>query len=206
MEPWPSSSTVNWSRLLKLLKKFMVLWLLSYKSNNILVLEYTPNVIEPSFGIGRIMYSLFEHVWWIREGDENRHVLSFPPCIAPFKCLLLPLSGNAEFAPIVQQISKRLRDLGISHKVDDSTASIGKRYSRNDELGTPFGMTVDFQSVQDSTVTLRERDSTKQIREPIEVVVTVLQQLIDEKTTWDDVLSKYRVFTQQEVWNYRCSE
>eukprot|EP00158_Paraphelidium_tribonemae_P009067 Partr_v1_DN28759_c0_g1_i5_m63285 putative Glycyl-trna synthetase len=58
------------------------------ESETIHVREYTPNVIEPSFGIGRILYSLLEHIWWIREGDENRHVLSFPACIAPIKCLI----------------------------------------------------------------------------------------------------------------------
>lgn len=63
--------------------------------------------------------------------------------------------------------ARRFRKAGISSKVDDSGSSIGKRYARNDELGTPFAITVDFQTVQDGTVTLRERDSTKQIREKV---------------------------------------
>jgi glycyl-tRNA synthetase len=71
-----------------------------------IVIEYTPNVIEPSFGIGRILYSLLEHVWWVREGDESRNVLSFPPLIAPIKCLLVPLSSNLSFKPAIQDISK----------------------------------------------------------------------------------------------------
>merc|ERR1712187_177009 len=61
------------------------------------VREYTPNVIEPSFGIGRILYSLMEHVYWYREGDEARGLLSFPPVIAPTKVLLVPLSSNPAF-------------------------------------------------------------------------------------------------------------
>lgn len=71
-----------------------------------LVREYTPNVIEPSFGIGRILYSLLEHVYWTREDDENRNVLSFPAVVAPYKCALLPLSGHASFVPIVREFCK----------------------------------------------------------------------------------------------------
>lgn len=56
----------------------------------------------------------------------------------------MPLSSNAEFKPLVSQVSQKLRSLGIASRVDDSNASIGKRYARNDELGTPFGVTLDF--------------------------------------------------------------
>ncbi|KAH9266297.1 hypothetical protein BASA83_010681 [Batrachochytrium salamandrivorans] len=98
------------------------------KTIKINVREYTPSVIEPSFGIGRILYALLEHSYYVREGDEQRAVFKFPAA------------------------------------VDDSTGSIGRRYARNDELGTPFAITIDFQTVNDKTVTLRERDTTKQIR------------------------------------------
>lgn len=106
--------------------------------------EYTPNVIEPSFGIGRILYSVLEHAFWSRADDADRRVLSLPPTVAPIKCLLVPLSGNEDFKPILREVSKKMRNLGLSCRVDDSGASIGRRYSRNDELGTPFGVTIDF--------------------------------------------------------------
>ncbi|CAG8547522.1 2645_t:CDS:10 [Paraglomus occultum] len=163
------------------------------------VREYIPNVIEPSFGIGRILYSLIEHVYWTREGDEQRAVLSFPPRVAPFKCLLVPLSNNAAFAPLVRDISSRLRKLNIPIKVDDSSNSIGRRYSRNDELGTPFAITIDFQSTNDGTVTLRERDSTKQIREPVDVILDIVKELVEENTTWKNVMEKYTTFVRQEL-------
>lgn len=108
------------------------------------VREFVPNVIEPSFGIGRILYSLLEHSYWNRADDVNRAVLSLPPTVAPIKCLIVPLSSNAEFKPLVTKVSGKLRALGIASRVDDSNASIGKRYARNDELGTPFGVTLDF--------------------------------------------------------------
>ncbi|KAI9891303.1 MAG: Glycine--tRNA ligase 1, mitochondrial [Vezdaea aestivalis] len=163
------------------------------------VREYTPNVIEPSFGIGRIMYSLMEHVYWTREGDEARGVLSFPPTVAPTKVLLVPLSSKAEFRPLVRILSQKLRALGISSRVDDSSASIGKRYSRNDELGTPLGVTVDFQSLKDDSVTLRDRDSTKQVRASIEDISLAVKSLTEGKETWADVTKRLPEFTEQNV-------
>ncbi|KAJ5080979.1 hypothetical protein N7456_013689 [Penicillium angulare] len=163
------------------------------------VREYTPNVIEPSFGIGRIMYSMIEHVYWSRAGDEARGVLSFPPSIAPTKVLLVPLSTNPSFKPLTQRLTGKLRRLGVSNRVDDSSASIGKRYARNDELGTPFGITVDFQSVQDNTFTLRDRDSTKQVRATEDEILQAVKSLADGDETWEDIAKRLPEFTGQEV-------
>lgn len=161
------------------------------------VREYTPNVIEPSFGIGRILYSLIEHCFWVRSEDIDRCVLSFPPIIAPVKCLLVPLSNNSAFDPIIDKLSSELRRLGISYKVDDSSAAIGRRYSRNDELGTPFGITVDFQTVLDGSLTLRERDTTKQIRAPEKEILRVVKELSEGLISWDDVLKDFPTFDKQ---------
>lgn len=161
--------------------------------------EYTPNVIEPSFGIGRILYALVEHSFWTRENDEARGVLSFPPMVAPTKVLLVPLSSNTDFAPLVKRVGARLRRLGVSNRIDDSSASIGKRYARNDELGTPFGITVDFQSVKDNTVTLRDRDSTKQVRASEEEICQAVVRLVDGSESWKDVEARLPVFEGQEL-------
>ncbi|KAI9805162.1 MAG: Glycine--tRNA ligase 1, mitochondrial [Sarcosagium campestre] len=161
--------------------------------------EYTPNVIEPSFGLGRIFYSLIEHIYWTRPEDEARSVLSFPPTIAPTKVLLVPLSTNAAFVPLVKKISHRLRGLGITSRVDDSSASIGKRYARNDELGTPLGITVDFQSVKDGSITLRDRDTTKQVRASEEEIALAIKALVDGNETWADVMKRLPEFTEQNV-------
>jgi glycyl-tRNA synthetase len=88
-------------------------------------------------------------------------MLSLPSLVAPTKVLLVPLSKSPEFTLKVRKLSARLRSLGISHNIDDTSASIGKRYSRNDELGTPFGGTVDFESLRDGMITLRDRNSMK---------------------------------------------
>lgn len=196
------------------------------------VREYTPNVIEPSFGIGRILYSILEHNFWTRGtegGDEARgvssqktksppslsliknctnmtpKVISFPPSVAPTKVLIVPLSSNKDFTPIARKLGQKLRALGISSRVDDSSATIGKRYSRNDELGTPFGITIDFQTVKDGSVTLRERDSTKQVRADEGKVLEAVREMVVGSKTWEDVRGELPVFEAQEV-EMRSSE
>ncbi|KYK57812.1 glycyl-tRNA synthetase 1 [Drechmeria coniospora] len=164
--------------------------------------EFTPNVIEPSFGIGRILYSLIEHNFWTRAsdgGDEARGVLSFPPTVAPTKVLIVPLSSNAQFKPLITKLSQKLRGLGVSSRVDDSSASIGKRYSRNDELGTPLGITVDFQTLQDGSITLRDRDSTTQVRAEEGKILEAIQSLVDGRKRWETVASELPKFEGQEV-------
>ena len=83
--------------------------------------------------------------------------------------------------------------------MDDSSASIGKRYSRNDELGTPLGITVDFQSVNDNTFTLRDRDSTKQVRSDIDTICDAVKSIIEGQKTWAEVQQELPEFTQQET-------
>ncbi|EMD92546.1 hypothetical protein COCC4DRAFT_162840 [Bipolaris maydis ATCC 48331] len=161
--------------------------------------EYTPNVIEPSFGIGRIFYALCEHVYWTREQDEARAVLSFPPAVAPTKVLIVPLSSNPDFDPFVKTLKDKLRKLGISNRVDASGASIGKRYARNDELGTPLGITVDFQSIKDNTFTLRDRDTTEQVRSSLDDIAQAISNIVKGEETWSDVAKRLPKFEGQEV-------
>ena len=167
---------------------------IEHKKEVINVLEYTPNVIEPSFGIGRIIYSLIEHSYYARAGDEQRSVLRFPACVCPTKVLVVPLSNNQEFKPLVKEIVAKLRKAGITNKVDDSSGSIGRRYARNDELGTAFGITVDFESIKDHSVTLRERDTTKQVRGSIDQVIMWCQGLVDGSISWSNLILKQGEF------------
>jgi len=96
-------------------------------------------------------------------------------------------------------MSYKLRQLGIPNRVDDSSASIGKRYSRNDELGTPLGITVDFQSVKDNTFTLRDRDSTKQVRSDEDRICAAIRSLVEGQKVWSDIQKELPEFTQQEA-------
>ncbi|CAH2281929.1 glycine--tRNA ligase [Pelobates cultripes] len=163
--------------------------------------EIVPNVIEPSFGLGRIMYTVFEHTFQIRQGDEQRTYFSFPAIIAPYKCSVLPLSQNQEFVPFVKELSEALTKNGVSHKVDDSSGSIGRRYARTDEIGVAFGITIDFDTVNRTphTATLRDRDSMRQIRAEISELPGIVRDLANGLISWAEVEKKYPIFEGQET-------
>ncbi|KAM4719081.1 glycine--tRNA ligase [Anableps anableps] len=163
--------------------------------------EVVPNVIEPSFGIGRIMYTIFEHTFHVREGDEQRTYFSFPATVAPYKCSVLPLSQNQEFVPFVKELSEAMTKNGVSHKVDDSSGSIGRRYARTDEIGVAFGITIDFDTVNKSphTATLRDRDSMRQIRAEVSKLPVIVRDLANGTLTWAEVESQYPIFEGQET-------
>jgi glycyl-tRNA synthetase len=163
------------------------------------VRTYTPNVIEPSFGIGRILYALCEHVYWSRDEDEARAVLSFPPTIAPIPVALYPLSSHPDFKPLIARLSASLRRKRVHHTVDDSSASIGKRYSRQDQVGTVFHITADFESVQKNTFTLRERDSMAQVRATEDEIVNAVINMVNGDETWESVANRLPKFEAQEV-------
>ncbi|KAK6795650.1 hypothetical protein RDI58_009104 [Solanum bulbocastanum] len=151
---------------------------------------FTPSVIEPSFGIGRIIYCLYEHSFNTRpsrDGDEQMNFFSFPPLVAPIKCTVFPLVQNQQYEEVARQIARSLTVYGISYKIDITGTSIGKRYARTDELGVPFAITVDSAS----SVTIRERDSKQQIRVNVDEVASVIKEVTDGQSTWGDVLWKY---------------
>jgi glycyl-tRNA synthetase len=126
-------------------------------------------------------------------------VLSFPPTVAPTKVLLVPLSSNKDFAPHVAKLSQKLRAAQVSFRIDDSSATIGKRYSRNDELGTPLGITIDFQTVQDNTITLRDRDSMKQVRAEADKILDAVLSIVSGAKTWADVANELPTFEGQDL-------
>jgi glycyl-tRNA synthetase len=137
-----------------------------------------PHVIEPSFGIDRIMYSVLEHSYFEEEagkeevdeetrreeeGEEKRIVLRLPPEVAPVQAAVLPLLSREELIKPGNEIVAGLRKAGILVAFDDS-GTIGRRYRRNDEIGTPYSITVDYRTLEDGTVTIRDRDTMKQVR------------------------------------------
>jgi glycyl-tRNA synthetase len=128
--------------------------------------RYVPYVIEPAAGATRTMAAFLlaaydEDV----VNDETRTVLRLHPRLAPYKVAVLPLSKKDSLTPLAQQIRATLAD---RYMVDyDETQNIGKRYRRQDEIGTPLCVTVDFDSLDDRAVTVRDRDTTEQVRVPI---------------------------------------
>lgn len=156
---------------------------------------FQPSVIEPSFGIGRIIYCLLEHSYRVRENDEKRNWLALAPLIAPVKCSVLPLSNKSSdlerFEPFLTQLERGLTQNGVSFKRDDSSVAIGRRYARTDEIAIPFGLTVDFETLKDNTATLRERNSTSQIRTNLSELPVLVAKLCNGEVLWDDLVQKY---------------
>ena len=123
-----------------------------------------PQVIEPSYGLDRIVYSVIEHSYETDVVDEEeRTVLRLPPNVAPFDAAVFPLVSKDGLEEHAREVRDALRDAGMRVKYDDSGA-IGRRYRRHDEIGTPLAVTVDYDTKEDGTVTLRDRDTTDQRR------------------------------------------
>ena len=133
--------------------------------------RYTPNVIESSVGVGRMMMAVLADAYTEEKvGDETRIVLKFKPEIAPVKVAVLPLSKKPELNALSDKVYKEVvQETGWNVEYDE-TQSIGKRYRRQDEIGTPYCVTIDFDSLEDGAVTIRERDTMKQTRVKISEV------------------------------------
>ncbi len=140
--------------------------------------EIMPHVIEPSYGIDRLCYAVLEHSFYQDEVDgEVRTVLRLPPAIAPVQVAVFPLMNRDGLDEIAHQITDAIKAEGILAEYDDSGA-IGRRYRRQDEIGTPYAITVDYESKDDDAVTLRERDSMQQIRIRIDEIPSTIRKLI----------------------------
>ena len=124
----------------------------------------TPHVVEPSFGIGRIVYTVLTHAYERDTVDEEeRAFLDLPAAVAPTTVGVFPLMSKDGLAERAREIEADLRQAGFAVAYDDS-GNIGRRYRRQDEVGTPYCVTVDYESLETDTVTIRERDSTDQAR------------------------------------------
>jgi len=192
---------------------------------------FVPSVVEPSFGIDRILTAIYEHSFYTRDpeapaaeeapladdkkGKKKKEekkeavpgVLKLPAEIAPYKVVILPLQlniikdHNAAYTAALDTLRSQLSSLGLQYKVDDTGASIGKRYARSDELGIPFGITIDFDTLGcgaetdaalAGTVTLRDRDSTDQVRMPLTDIAETLNKLSSaHPLTFADLMAVY---------------
>ncbi len=136
--------------------------------------RYIPYVIEPSSGVDRTLLAVLVDAYDEEQADkETRVVLHIKPELAPIKVAILPLSRNEKLLPMSKQVSASLRPHFIVQY--DDAQSIGRRYRRQDEIGTPYCVTIDFQSLEDNQVTIRERDSMQQVRVPVEELLDTLK-------------------------------
>jgi glycyl-tRNA synthetase len=132
-----------------------------------------PYVLEPSAGVDRtVLACLCDAYDEESDKDEIRVVLRLHPTVAPFKVAVLPLSRREPLIKLAREIYADLRQCWVVSY--DDAQSIGRRYRRQDEIGTPFGVTIDFQSLEDNQVTIRDRDTMNQIRIPVAELKTTL--------------------------------
>ena len=142
--------------------------------------RFLPYIIETSAGLNRMLLTILADAYWEDE-ENNRVVMRFHPRLAPVKAVICPLvkkDGLPDKARVIVDMLKPHFKV-----IYDQQGSIGKRYYRQDEAGTPFGITVDHQSTEDDTVTLRHRDSQKQDRVAID---SILEKMIELTNNWSD--------------------
>jgi glycyl-tRNA synthetase len=142
--------------------------------------RYTPYVIEPAVGVDRSALVFLLDAYAEDEapnakgGVDKRVVLRLDPRLAPVKAAVLPLSRNADLSPMARDLAAELRK---QWNVDfDDAGAIGRRYRRQDEIGTPYCITVDFDSLEDQAVTMRDRDAMSQERIALDQVSRFLSE------------------------------
>ncbi len=133
--------------------------------------RFIPYVVEPSFGLERLVYATLEFSF---SKFEDRTILKIPKDIAPIQAIVLPLVNKDGLPEKASEIYKKLINSGIDVLYDE-IGSIGRRYARSDEIGIPTAITVDYKTIEDDSVTIRDRDTWKQIRTDIEKIMEFIQ-------------------------------
>ena len=140
-----------------------------------------PHIWEISAGVDRTMFAILDNS--LKEGKEGLY-LSLNPLIAPYDCAIFPLIKNDEILDLSKEIERTLKDSWFDTFYDKS-GSIGRRYARNDEIGTPYCITIDGDSLKNKDVTIRDRDTTKQIRVKISELKSILRKLIEKDINFE---------------------
>jgi len=141
-----------------------------------------PRVIEPTFGMERIFLGVLVNSYYV-DNEKGNVILKLPPRLAPIKAAIFPLVKGEKLEKISGEIVKELKkDFNV---VYDKSGSIGRRYARNDEIGTPYCITIDEDSLKNKDVTIRDRDSTKQIRVLVKDLRRILGELIREEIEFE---------------------
>jgi glycyl-tRNA synthetase len=149
--------------------------------------KFVPHVIEPSHGLDRIMYTCLEHAYTEKEDKEGRYlVMRLAPFSAPIKLGIFPLMGKGELTRPALELDQEFRANEVATAYDDS-GSIGRRYARMDEVGTPYCITVDYQTLEDDTVTIRDRDSTAQVRVKRQILLRTVADLLNGRRSFADL-------------------
>ena len=146
--------------------------------------SYVPYVVETSIGLDRMFLAVLSHSLneETLEDGSTRTVMNIPPVLAPVKVAVLPLVKKDGLPEKAREIMDRLK-MEFNCQYDEKDA-IGKRYRRQDAIGTPYCVTIDHDSLEDNQVTIRERDTMKQERVPVEQVVSTLREQLNWSKVW----------------------
>jgi glycyl-tRNA synthetase len=139
--------------------------------------KFIPHIWEISAGVDRTLYAVLENS--MKEGKEGLY-LALNPCIAPYSFAIFPLINKEKLPELAKEVENILKDewLDVFY---DSGGSIGRRYARADEIGIPFCITIDFDSLKKKDVTIRERDTGKQVRVKISELKDIVWDLVSEE-------------------------
>jgi glycyl-tRNA synthetase len=155
----------------------------SHKKTVVRGKRFIPHVVEPSFGCDRLFYVALEYAYGVK---DDRVVMSFPRSIAPTQLGVYPLVSKDGIAEKTREVHQQLVNEGFAAELDEA-GSIGRRYARADEAGIPLGITVDYDTLKDGTVTIRDRDSWQQVRTPINNLPELLHRYFQEKINFNDL-------------------
>lgn len=147
-----------------------------------------PHVIEPSMGVDRLIYASLLSSYQ-KEGRDWTW-FKFVNALAPWEVLVAPLMKKDGLAEAAKQIFWELKDLGID-TIYDQAGAIGRRYARSDEIGVPLVITLDYETLEKDTVTIRERNSMEQIRVPVEELSSIIKEFTLDLTSWEDLVSEF---------------
>jgi glycyl-tRNA synthetase len=145
--------------------------------------RFVPHVVEPSFGSDRLFYVALEYAYGMK---DDRVVMSFPRSIAPVQIGLYPLMSKDGLDTKAKELQRQLAREGFSVEFDEA-GSIGRRYARADEAGIQLGVTVDYETLSKDTVTIRDRDSWRQVRTQVSALPELLQKYFQGKLNFEDL-------------------
>ncbi|MBN1358072.1 glycine--tRNA ligase [Candidatus Bathyarchaeota archaeon] len=145
--------------------------------------RFIPHVVEPSFGSDRLFYVALEYAYNVK---DDRVVMGFPRAIAPTQLGVYPLVSKDGIDKKAREVHQQLLNEGFTAELDE-TGSIGRRYARADEAGVPLGITVDYDTLHDNSVTVRDRDSWRQVRTPIKSLPELLHKYFQGKLNFEDL-------------------
>lgn len=145
--------------------------------------RFIPHVVEPSFGSDRLVYVTLEYAYRVK---DDRVMLSFPRDIAPIQIGVYPLVSRDGLPEKALQVYRMLVDEGFTVEYDEA-GSIGRRYARADEAGIPLGITIDYETLKDDTVTIRDRDTWRQVRNRIDILPELLHKYFHKKIDFEDL-------------------